>query len=236
MLTSDSQETITDVSSLETSATRTPKNLKLDESHTSKVFSEVQDVLGTGRYLESSESDYHSSDSEYICNPTTLKINPQIKQLRKRSGSVIDSDDDGSSEKNLVWPDKRNPTSKFTPLATTPENNLTTMDRKLSGEDMVVLTELHHSDQTLASDDYNSNINSNTNSINRASVAVNMGDGTGNISRNLRPRQHMDKLSKYYILIKIKINGCIIKLQKFIFIWFYTSLLHDLHMFRISSL
>ena len=73
------------------------------------------------------------------------------------------------------------------------------------------MTELHHSDQTLASDEYNSN----------------MGDGTGNISRNLRPRQHMDKLSKYYILIKIKINGCIIKLQKFIFIWFYTSLLHD---------
>ena len=25
----------------------------------------------------------------------------------------------------------------------------------------------------------------------------------------------------------MKINGCIIKLQKFIFIWFYTSLLHD---------
>ena len=110
--------------------------------------------------------------------------------------TYIDSDDDGSSEKNLVWPDKRNPTSKFTPLATTPENNLTTMDRKLSGKDTVVLTELHHSDQTLASDDYNSNININTNSINRASMSVNMGDGTGNTSRNLCPRQHMDKLSK----------------------------------------
>jgi len=59
----DSQETITDESSSETRATRTPKNLKPD---TSKGFSEVQDVLGSGRYLESSESDYHSSDSEYI--------------------------------------------------------------------------------------------------------------------------------------------------------------------------
>jgi len=189
----DSQETITDVSSSETRATRTPKNLKPD---TSKGFSEVQDVLGSGRYLESSESDYHSSDSEYICNPTTLKINPQIKLLRKRSGSVIDSDDDGSSEKNLVWPDKRDPTSKFTPLATIPENNLTTMDRKLSGNDTVVLTKLNRSDQILASDDSNSDININTNTINRASMSVNMGDGTGNTSRNLRPRQHMDKLSK----------------------------------------
>ena len=112
--------------------------------------------------------------------------------MRKRSGSVIDSDDDGSSEKNLVWPDKRNPTSKFTPLATIPENNLTTMDRKFSGSDTFVLTKLHHSDQVLASDDYNSNININTNTINRASMSVNMGDGTGNTSRNLRPRQHLD--------------------------------------------
>ena len=114
------------------------------------------------------------------------------------------------------------------------------MDRKLSGKDTVVLTKLHHSDQVLASDDYNSNININinTNTINRASMSVNMGDGTGNISRNLRPRQHMDILSKYYILIKMEINGCNIKLQKFIFIWFlkYTSLLHDLHMFRVSTL
>ena len=60
----DSQETITDESSSETRATRTPKNLKQD---TLKGFSEVQDGLGSGRYLESSESDYHSSDSEYIC-------------------------------------------------------------------------------------------------------------------------------------------------------------------------
>ena len=115
------------------------------------------------------------------------KINPQTKLLRKRSGSVIDSDDDGSSEKNLVWLDKRDPTSKFTPIATIPENNLTTMDRKFSGNDTVVLTKLHHNDQVLASDDYNSDININTNTINRASMSVNMGDGTGNTSRNLRP-------------------------------------------------
>ena len=34
----DSQETITDVSSSETRATRTPKNLKLDESHTCLLY------------------------------------------------------------------------------------------------------------------------------------------------------------------------------------------------------
>ena len=56
---------------------------------------------------------------------------------------------------------------------------------------------MYHSDQILASDDYNSNININTNTINRASMSViNMGDGTGNTSWNLCPRQHMDKLSK----------------------------------------
>ena len=122
------------MSSSETCVTRISKNLNPDDLHASKGFSEVQDLLGSGRYLESSESDYHSSESEYIYSPTKLKINPQTIQLRKRSGSFIDSDDDGSSEKNLVCPDKRDPTSKFTPKATIPENNLTSMDRKLSGK------------------------------------------------------------------------------------------------------
>ena len=45
---------------------------------------------------------------------------------------------------------------------------------------------------------------------NRASMTVNMGDRTGRTSRNLRPRQHMDKLSKEYIFmeIEVEINGC----------------------------
>ena len=75
------------------------------------------------------------------------------------------------------------------------------MDQKLSGNDTVVLTKLNRSDQILASDDSNSDININTNTINRASMTVNMGDGTGRTSRNLRPRQHMDKLSTLHILI-----------------------------------
>ena len=70
------------------------------------------------------------------------------------------------------------------------------MDRKLSGNNTVVLTDLNHCDRILASDDPNSYINTNTTTINRASMTVNMGDGTGSTSRNLRPRQHMDKLSK----------------------------------------
>ena len=108
------------------------------------------------------------------------------------SGSFSDSDNDGSTEKNLVRLDKHDLTSKFTSGATIPENTLTSQDRKLSGNTTVVLTELNRCDQILASDD----TNSYTYTINRASMAVNIRDGTGRTSRNLCPRQHMDKLSK----------------------------------------
>ena len=74
---------------------------------------------------------------------------------------------------------------------------MTSQDRKFSGKTSDVSTVLSCNDPILASDDTNSNIYTNTNTINRASVAVSLGDGTGNMSRNLRPRQHMDKLSEY---------------------------------------
>ena len=97
----DSQETISDdMLSPETNVTRISKNLHPDDLHASKGVSEVQDLLVSGHYLESSESDYHSSESEYINSPTKLKISPQTVQSRKRSGSFSDSDNDGSSEKN----------------------------------------------------------------------------------------------------------------------------------------
>ena len=73
---------------------------------------------------------------------------------------------------------------------------MTSQDQKFSGDTSAVLTELNRNDLLLASDDSNSYINTNTNTINRASMAVSLGDGTGRTSRNLRPRQHMDKLSK----------------------------------------
>ena len=77
----DSQETITDeLSSSETHATRISKNLHPDDLHASKGFSEVQDLLVSGRYLESGESDYHSSESESTNSPTNLKINRQYSR------------------------------------------------------------------------------------------------------------------------------------------------------------
>ena len=73
---------------------------------------------------------------------------------------------------------------------------MTSQDQKFSGDTSAVLTELNQNDLLLASDDSNSYITTNTNIINRASMAVSLGDGTGRTSRNLRPRQHMDKLSE----------------------------------------
>ena len=67
---------------------------------------------------------------------------------------------------------------------------------------MIHALNLIHNAPKLATDDSNSNINTNTNC--RSSIAVSLGDGTGNIARNLRPRQHMDKLSEYYFEILIK--------------------------------
>ena len=112
------------------------------------------------------------------------------------SESFSDSDNDGNTEKNLEWSDKSDLKSKFISEATTSENRLTSQDQKLSGNTSAVLTELNRNDLLLASDNSNSCINTNTNIINRASMAVSLGDGTGRPSRNLRPRQHMDKLSE----------------------------------------
>ena len=143
--------------------------------------------------LELSESDYPSSDSEYINSPINLKINPKTVQSRNMSGSFSDSDNIDSSEKNLVRPDKHDLKSKFISEANIPENNLTTIDRNLSGNTPAVLTNLNRCDQILASDDANSYININTTTTSRAYMPVNIGDGTGRIARNLRPRHHMDK-------------------------------------------
>ena len=114
------------------------------------------------------------------------------------SESFSDSDNDGSTEKNLEWSDKYDQHSKFISEATTPENRLTSwsQNQKFSGDTSAVLTELNRNDLLLASDDSNSHINTNTNIINRASMAVILGDGTGRTSHNLLPRQHMDKLSE----------------------------------------
>ena len=106
------------------------------------------------------------------------------------------SDNFGRSEKNLERSDKYDSRSKFISGATISENPLTSQDQKFSGKTSEASTVLIHNDPHLATDDTSSNINTNTNTVNRASVAVSLGDGTGNISWNLRPRQHLDTLSE----------------------------------------
>ena len=60
----DSQETISDNNlSLEIDEKEISKNLHLDELQTSKGFSGNPDLLDSKCYLESSESDCHSSES-----------------------------------------------------------------------------------------------------------------------------------------------------------------------------
>jgi len=81
------------------------------------------------------------------------------------SESFSDSDNDGSTEKNLEWSDKSDLNSKFISEATTSENRLISQDQKLSGNTSAVLTELNRNDLLLASDNSSSYINTNTNII-----------------------------------------------------------------------
>ena len=166
-----------------------------------KGFSGNLELSDSKCYLESSESVCLSSDSDYISSPTSYDNNPQTEKKRNLSGNFSVSDNFGRTEKNLEWSDKRDVRSKFISGATISENPLTSQDRRFSGKTSDASTVLSCDDPVLASDDTYSHIYTNTNTINRASVAVSLGDGTGNMSRNLRPRQHMDKLSEYYFEI-----------------------------------
>ena len=77
----DSQETISDNNlSPEIDEKEISKNLPLDELQRSKGFSGNLDLLDSKCYLESSESDCHSSDSDYISSPTSYDYNPQAEK------------------------------------------------------------------------------------------------------------------------------------------------------------
>ena len=69
----------------------------------------------------------------------------------------------------------------------------------------------------LAIDDSNSNSKANT--YIGLPIPVDLGDGTGNTTRNLCPRQHTYKLSDYYFEILFKYKQ-MLKPQIFIFIFF----------------
>ena len=198
---SDPQETISDNSLVpEILENETCKNLTLDELQTFIGFSGNPDFLDLKCYLESSKSDCYSSDSNDINSPAICDNNPQMKKKRKMSEALSVSDNFGVSEKNLERSDKYDSRSKFTSGTTISENPLNSQDQKISEKTSDALTVLIHNAPLLASD----NTNSNTSTNNRPSMAVGLGVGTGKFSRNLCPRQHMDKLSEYYFKILIK--------------------------------
>ena len=101
-------------------------------------------------YLESSESDYHSTESDYISGPTICDNNQQTEKKRKMSETTLVSDNFGRTEKNLERSDKCDLRSKFISETIISENPLTSQDRKFSGETSNVSTVLICNDPSLA--------------------------------------------------------------------------------------
>ena len=125
----DSQETISDNSLLpEIDEIETSKNLPPDELQTSTGFSGNLDFLDSKCYLQSSESDCYSSDSNDINRPMIYDNNPQMEKKRKISETFSVSDNFGRSEKNLERSDKYDSLSKFISGTTISENPLTCQD------------------------------------------------------------------------------------------------------------
>ena len=100
----------------------------------------------------------------------------------------------GRAETNLKRSGKYAPRSKSVSVNTVPEANLANLDRKVSGN---TNSPIFDTESKLAVDNPNRFNNSITNITTNIHSSVNvMGAGTGNISRNLRPRYQTDTLSK----------------------------------------
>ena len=111
------------------------------------------------------------------------------------SEDYIDSDKIGRSETNLKRSGKYAPRSKSVSVNTVPEANLANLDRKVSGN---TNSPIFDTESKLAVDNPNRFNNSITNITTNIHSSVDvMGAGTGNNTRNLRPRYHTDKLSKF---------------------------------------
>ena len=80
---SDSQDTISENNLFpEINEDETSKNLPFDELQTSTGFSGNPDFLDSKCYLESSESDYYSTDSNDINSPTGYDNSQVEKNVR----------------------------------------------------------------------------------------------------------------------------------------------------------
>ena len=94
----------------------------------------------------------------------------------------------------MEWSGKQALRSKSVPGTTTPEISLANQDRKNSGDPSSPTVKM---ESKLAIDNTNSFNNSSNNIMSVIRPCVNdLGAGTGNTIRNLRPRHHMDKLSE----------------------------------------
>ena len=109
----------------------------------------------------------------------------------------------GRAETNLKRSGKYAPRSKSVSVNTVPEANLANLDRKVSGN---TNSPIFDTESKLAVDNPNRFNNSITNITTNIHSSVDvMGAGTGNNNRNLRPRYHTDKLSKFVSKILLNI-------------------------------
>ena len=109
----------------------------------------------------------------------------------------------GRAETNLKRSGKYAPRSKSVSVNTVPEANLANLDRKVSGN---TNSAIFDTESKLAVDNPNRFNNSITNITTNIHSSVDvMGAGTGNNTRNLRPRYHTDKLSKFVSKILLNI-------------------------------
>ena len=112
----------------------------------------------------------------------------------------------GRAETNLKRSGKYAPRSKSVSVNTVPEANLANLDRKVSGN---TNSPIFDTESKLAVDNPNRFNNSITNITTNIHSSVDvMGAGTGNNTRNLRPRYHTDKLSKFVSKILLNIIQC----------------------------
>jgi hypothetical protein len=138
--------------------------------------------------LEVCESIEDFLDSDVFGSPSIFNSNSQMKKKQNLTEVFNTSDKFHRTGLDLKWLDKCDLHFKSVLETTISGNVLTFQDRKFSSSFSHVFP------SELAIDDSHSisNINSNM----RFVIPVDMSAGTGNISRNLCPRQHMDKISE----------------------------------------
>ena len=160
----------------------------------SASFQGETDSLNPFYLSESSESVVSNSDySDSLF---------QGENKNSASEDFIASDKIGRSETYLKRLGKYAPRSKSVSVNTAPQVNLANLDRKISGN---TNSPTFDTESKLAVDNPNRFNNSITNITTNIHSSVDvMGAGTGNKSRNLRPRYQTDKLSKF--ISKIMLN------------------------------